>query len=597
MTRITVLPTLLSNQIAAGEVVERPASVVKELLENSLDAGAKQIQIDIERGGTRLIRVRDNGFGIHAEDLSLAIARHATSKIKATEDLANIFTMGFRGEALASIASVSCLTISSAVAGEAANQIIVHGDEIKKIGPASHPQGTTIEVADLFFNTPARRKFLRSEKTEFDHIDECVKRIALAYYDRRITLKHNDRVIRDYLPASFLKEAKERVAGLLGDAFYDASRFIEAESAGFALCGFIAEPSFSRSQADSQYFYVNGRMIRNKIIAHAVKEAYHDVLYRDRHPAYVLFLTMPPDLVDVNVHPTKHEVRFRDGHFVHTFITRSIKDALSTVLCQAECLSQPEKIAEPAPVFLRHPERIEGSSTIKNTQDSLAFYKAMHEKINVPVSNPHKNEVIKEQIIITPAPPPLGFAIGQLHGIYILAENDAGLMLVDMHAAHERTLYEKLKKNYAQHDVPVQTLLLPMSLVLTEKEAGLAEEQNQLFLTLGFHIERLSLNTIVLRAVPAILPKASLETCVRDMLADLLVHEASHRVEEMIEKILGTCACRAAVHANRQLTIPEMNALLRTMERTPHSGQCNHGRPTQYQFTLKALDQLFLRGR
>lgn len=585
--RIQKLTSLLANQIAAGEVIERPASVVKELLENSLDAGATQIEIDIEQGGARLIRVRDNGSGIHPDDLPLALSRHATSKILHPDDLAQIMTLGFRGEALASISSVSRLQLTSAQTKGAGWQISMAGDMAPEIAPAAHTRGTTVEVRDLFYNTPARRKFLRAEKTEFDHIDELIKRIALASFHVGFTVKHNQRELRQYHPAISPAHTTERLSALCGPAFVEHALQIEAEGAGMKLTGWIAEPTFSRSQADLQYFYVNGRMVRDKLIMHALRQAYQDVLYRDRYPAYVLFLEILPNLVDVNVHPTKHEVRFREGRVVHDFVFRSVHDALAGEHehCHAE-----QKPLSPAPQVYK-PSYTEKPISVPKVQEQMAIYQALSGPPSLPLQR--VEPTYKEDVVV----PPLGYAIGQLQAIYILAENEKGLVLIDMHAAHERIVYEQMKTAFAKQTVPIQTLLVPHTITLSEREADLAEQEIPFFTQMGFVIERISQQSIVIRAVSQLLATGPLEQLIRDVIADLLEHGTSHRNEEHINRLLGTLACHTAVRAKRRLTIPEMNALLRDMEKTDHSGQCNHGRPTTLQLSLDELDKLFLRGR
>lgn len=627
MIRIQKLSSLLSNQIAAGEVIERPASVIKELVENSLDAGATKIELDIEQGGARLMRVRDNGVGIHTDDLVLAVSRHATSKIKQLDDLEKIMTLGFRGEALASISSVSRLTLSSAVANESGWQIITQGIESEpQIRPAAHPQGTTIEVRDLFFNTPARRKFLRSEKTEFDHIDELIKRVALSAFNVDFTLKHNQRLIRQYRAARSEVECAQRVSSLCGAAFVEQAVKIEIEAVGMKLWGWLGLPTFSRSQSDLQYFYVNGRMVKDKTVNHAMRQAYHDVMYGDRHPAYVLFLEISPTQVDVNVHPTKHEVRFRESRLVHDFICRRVQDALAGIRPGCENhLHQTESVSlEEQPAFtataLRESSR-ESTSESSSAVSPAAFSKRHHSSpAPFPKQQPFK---LREQMIAygklhaseplaigklhIPEPltaanvaeeiPPLGFALAQLKGIYILAETNDGLVLVDMHAAHERVMYEQLKKNIAEHGMVAQPLLVPLSLSLSEREVNCLENNAELFQRVGVRLERLGPETIVVREVPDLLRNSEIEQLIRDVAADLVVHETSSRIEERLESILATMACHSAVRANRKLTIPEMNALLRAMENTDHNGQCNHGRPTTLPLPLAELDKLFLRGR
>ena len=589
--RIQKLPPLLANQIAAGEVIERPASVVKELIENSLDAKATQIDIDIQSGGQKLIRVRDNGKGIHPDDLPLALNRHATSKIHVSEDLNAIATLGFRGEALASIAAVSRLALTSALPKESGFQITVEGDTAFDLKPAAHPQGTTVEVHDLFFNVPARRKFLRSEKTEFDHIDECIKRFALSSFSVGLTLKHNGRLMRRYDEAH-LTGHEERLSSLCGPAFLEHALSIEAETANLRLTGWIALPHFSRAQADLQYFYVNGRMVRDKLLIHAIKKAYHDVLYRDRYPAYVLFLEITPALVDVNVHPTKHEVRFREGRLVHDFLLKSAHDALAQVKSKAEAISCEylEQAKNEQPSLSFHQAIQQPSNGIPQ---QLVLYQALHTDIQKTVTHYHQslpNEKLNDQRAS------LGFAISQIEGIYILAQNEQGLIIVDMHAAHERVLYEKMKAAYDAF-LPFQTLLLPMTIKLSEREADCVEEESVIIEKLGFKIDRVSKDAVLIREVVQWIADHDIEHLIRDVIADLLTYGKTLRTTEHFNHHLATFACRAAVHANRKLTVPEMNALLREMEKTNHSAQCNHGRPAYIQFTLKELDQLFLRGR
>lgn len=834
-TRIKTLTPLLANQIAAGEVVERPASVVKELVENSRDAGATQIDIDIEQGGVRLIRVHDNGSGIHQEDLPLALSRHATSKIQCTDDLANIMTLGFRGEALASIGSVSRLSITSALAGASGWQVSVEGDINSEMVPAAHPKGTTVEVRDLFFNTPARRKFLKAEKTEFDHIDELIKRMALASFDVGLTLKHNNRVIRQYHAATSPALLKERLSALCGSTFVDNTVHIEAEGAGMRLSGWVALPTFSRSQADLQYFYVNGRIVRDKLVMHALKTAYHDVLYRDRHPAYVLFLEISPQVVDVNVHPTKHEVRFRESRTVHEFISRVVHDGLAGVRpgescshdhaaesagtmqthshenkqlnaeatsnCQSNLsermheqvikddavdsqldstiqilnvINLPKKNAfkfdpetgeilaeennEPsagsrvgearqdvqsdglvaphhdhvvktneeiaahyndsvkqighitdvtlfsadnAESLTAHAEEVavqsSGADTIENTdhavidsnrdyatiqheteealrptgsldnhfvaltessyassaegvaeddavgrtvarvqhaavsplrvQEQLAVYsiiadvqvaaaesqsatsdssdtllKAENES---QVEQPHSSHINNVHPIGVKSAennddvkvPPLGYALCQLQGIYILAEIENGLVMVDMHAAHERIMYEQMKKSMSTQNIAVQQLLVPGTIALSEREADCVDESTEFFASLGFDVARISSENVVIRAVPQLLAGGPVEQLVRDIISDIMEHGESNRAQETINKLLGTLACHSSVRAKRKLSLPEMNALLREMEKTDHSGQCNHGRPTVVKLSMNDLDKLFMRGR
>lgn len=579
MRRIQKLTPLLANQIAAGEVVERPSSVIKELLENSLDAGATKIELDIEQGGLQLMRVRDNGSGIQKDDLVLALDRHATSKINTNDDLENIQSLGFRGEALASISSVSRLLLTSATLNESAWLVDAQDSQIQ-IKPVSHPTGTTVEVFDLFYNTPARRKFLRSEKTEFEHIDEVVKRIALSHFDVNFTLKHNKRVVRHYLRSQSRTDEEQRVGSLCGSGFIENALRVELEIADLKLMGWIGMPIYTRAQPDLQYFYVNGRIVKDKLIAHAVRQAYHDVLYGGRHPAYVLFLQIPFSEVDVNVHPSKHEVRFRESRLVHDFMYRAIKDAIASIRpnavvvkpVQYETVAPPQslklKIAEPLPVFN---QKIETKPFIEKIQEQTVC--SSHEV------------------------PQLGYALAQLKNIFILAENEQGLVLVDMHAAHERIIYEQLKKMHLESQIVSQPLLIPISISFSERELNQLENHLTFFLQMGLKIERLGKENVIVREVPEVLRDADIEMLLRDIVSDLLEKGSSCRLEEHINHLFATMSCHAAVRASRKLTLPEMNALLRAMETTQHSGHCSHGRPTWKQLSLSELDSLFLRGR
>lgn len=602
--RIQALSSLLANQIAAGEVVERPASVVKELIENSIDAGSTRIDVDIEAGGIKLIRVHDNGRGIHQDDLLLALSPHATSKIHTSDELANIITLGFRGEALASIASISRLTLTSAQQGSHGFSVVAEGDIQPALLSASHPEGTTVLVEDLFFNTPARRKFLRSERTEFENIDELIKRFALFYRHIRFTLKHNQRQIRQYPIALNAMQEMERLKSLCGNDFVQHALQIEAESANMTLTGWIAEPTFSRSQTDMQYFYVNGRMVRDKVMVHAVKQAYHDVLYRDRHPAYVLFLQVSPDQIDVNVHPTKNEVRFRESRLVHEFLKHALHDALAQPSEHAACEMTPEPVAIIAEKPLEKKEEMQPVSRPAYFNAPALFEPLAKEEFIKPVlAAPTQARLSFDapaSMAMTVQREPsqaLGFALCQFQGIYIFAENDDGLVIIDMHAAHERVLYEKLKQAYAQKTWPQQLLMMPVSLTLSDREANLVEQEQAFFDGLGFDLSRAGNALVLIRAVPTLLAEGDPTLLVRDIIADLLVHGSSVRAQEKADALLGTLACRTALHAKRKLTLPEMNALLRAMEQTDHSGQCNHGRPTTLQLSLQDLDKLFLRGR
>ncbi len=613
--RIHHLTSQLANQIAAGEVVERPASVVKELLENSLDAGASQIEIDVEQGGTRLIRVRDNGVGIHRDDLTLALNRHATSKILDADDLDGIATLGFRGEALPSIASISRLSLTSRQQGDESGwRISSEGYAPEVAVPCAHPAGTTVEVRDLFFNTPARRKFLRKEKTEFGHLEEVVKRIALSHFDVGFQLRHNQRVVLSLRPVANPDHYIERVAAICGEPFRQHALAIEYEAAGLRLWGWVALPTFSRSQADMQYFYVNGRVIRDKLVSHAIRQAYRDVLYHGRHAAFVLNLEIAPEQVDVNVHPTKHEVRFREGRLAHDFIFRAIHRSLADVRpgetenggATDQSVSQlgvSQTAAQSSPATSLATSRLSvssgGAAAGYSHQSNIPLGVGENRQDTYQIlSEAETTQAVADASVDGAAQlPPLGFAVAQLHGIYILAQNEAGLVLVDMHAAHERITYEWMKQTFSDGGIKSQPLLVPLSVAVNQKEAALAEEFAALFSSLGFEVQRIAPETLVVREVPTLLSSADIETLLRDVLADLNTYGESVRVQERLNEVLATMACHGSVRANRTLTLPEMNALLRDMERTERSGQCNHGRPTWTQMSLAELDKLFLRGR
>lgn len=596
MSRIKLLSAQLANQIAAGEVVERPASVVKELLENALDAGARKLVVDLEGGGARLIRVRDDGHGISSDDLPLALSRHATSKIAAIDDLEAVATLGFRGEALASIASVSRLSLTSSdEAGAPATSISVAGrPEDIEIKAAAHPLGSTVEVRDLFFNTPARRKFLRTEKTEFDHAREVVKRQALARPATAIELRHNGKLIHALRAAASLAEEERRVAQICGPAFMESALRIEQEAVGMHLRGWVALPTFSRSQADLQYFFVNGRVVRDKLVSHAVRQAYRDVLYHGRHPAYVLYLELDPAIVDVNVHPTKHEVRFRDGRSVHDFLFRSLHRALAEVSPEHHTQEAPA-----APLTLDSGQQQQAMGLRPASPELVHEEMAVYQQLSRPADRgaAPKFEPLAQALEDDEDIPPLGYALAQLKGIYILAENRHGLVLVDMHAAHERIVYERMKLARVGEGIKAQPLLVPESVAVSEREADCAERHSAVFESLGFTVERLAQEALVIRQVPAALASSDAAQLLRDVLSDLLAHGSSDRIEAHMDEILGTMACHGSVRANRRLSIPEMNALLRDMERTERSGQCNHGRPTWTQQSIAELDKLFLRGR
>ncbi|MEA3275722.1 MAG: DNA mismatch repair endonuclease MutL [Pseudomonadota bacterium] len=603
--RIRPLPSQLISQIAAGEVVERPASVVKELIENSLDAGANRVEIDTEQGGVKLLRIRDNGAGIGLEDLALALSRHATSKISDLADLESVATLGFRGEALASIASVSRLELSSRPrGGEHAWRI--RGDETggsSEPMPASHPPGTTVEVRDLFYNTPARRKFLRTEKTELGHIEQVVRRVALARHDVRFRLTHNGRPIFDLVVADGDGPSQERrLADLVGAGFLEHALRVKEEAVGLRLHGWVASPGFSRSQADLQFFYVNGRMVRDKLVGHAVRQSYQDVLHHGRHPAYLLFLELPPLLVDVNVHPAKQEVRFREGRQVHEFIFRVLHRRLADgatwtgdVGTEARTAAggdfsgsatppsaPPVPRQEPMP--LRIAERAGGYGFSFEAQRPA-----------VPFAAGRSGQVVDAEA--QGEVPPLGFALAQLQGVYVLSQAQDGLVIVDMHAAHERIGYERLKSGWEEGRVRSQPLLVPVAVHVSAREADLAQANVALLHRLGVDLDRMGDASLVVREIPALLSGADAEKLLRDLLSDLAMHGRSERIQEEINAVLATMACHGSVRANRRLTIEEMNALLRDLERTERADQCNHGRPTWVKLSQRELDRLFLRGR
>ncbi len=617
--RIHSLPTQLVNQIAAGEVVERPSSVVKELVENCFDAGASQVSIEIEQGGARLIKIRDNGCGIVKEDLPLALSRHATSKIASLQDLEQVVSMGFRGEALPSISSVSRLTLISRIRdADCAWRVNADGTE-KDFNPQPdpHPQGTTIDVRDLFYNTPARRKFLKTEKTEFAHIETLIKRMALSRFDIGFILSHNQKEIFNLKPAVTESEQEQRIAGICGSAFIENSVKIDFAASGLQLSGWVGLPTFSRSQQDMQFFYVNGRLVRDKLVSHAVKQAYQDVLFHGRHPVFVLYLTLDPTLVDVNAHPAKLEVRFREGRLVHDFLFSALHRSLADLRPGRNLIQQAEVEALPqTPVVSgaanniswvnpAHKDIHELNVTQEPKSDKLSYSLRPPQQASLPL---HVEEAMQAYASLYPqtepvAQPiqpearPLGYAIAHLHNIYILSETSSGIILVDAHAAHERVTYERLKQQYQNGTVPSQPLLLPIKIKVSAAEADLAEQEYEFFNTLGFEINRSGPETIVLRSIPVLLGNADMETLVRDVLADLIEHGMSQRIQEKSNEILATVACHGAVRAHRRLTIGEMNALLRDMEQTERIGQCNHGRPTWIELSTNDLDKFFLRGQ
>jgi DNA mismatch repair protein MutL len=590
---IQLLPDSLISQIAAGEVIERPASVVKELVENALDAGARRIEVELERGGCGLIRVRDDGIGIEAREIALALARHATSKIASLEDLENVATLGFRGEALPSIASVSALSLMSRTAlGEHAWAVDARDGVISAPAPASHSLGTSVEVRDLFFNVPARRKFLRTENTEYQHIVRILERLALSRFDVAFTLIHNGKKIWTLAAAPGTAARLQRVAAVCGDEF--AAHVIELhhDTEALHLSGWAALPTFSRSQSDLQFAYLNGRFVRDKLIAGAARLAYQDVLFHGRFCAYVLYLDLDPAQVDVNAHPQKLEVRFRDSRRIHEFVFRTLEKVLSNTRPSSESAgsasldwlassARATYVANPNQARFTLPE-----AAPRSAADAYRTYVGTAAALVQDAAHPDRSA----------NGAPLGYAIAQLHGVYILAQSADGMVLVDMHAAHERILYESMKKLLAGHTAQ-QQLLMPEIINVTPAQADIAEGHTPEFAALGFALSRLAPDQLALRAIPILLAGRDPAGIVRDVLSDLLDQGHSRRVEESINHLLATMACHAAVRAQRSLSLPEMNALLREMEGTERADQCNHGRPTWVRLSLNDLDRLFLRGR
>lgn len=606
--RIQQLPSQLINQIAAGEVIERPASVVKELVENSLDAGAGRVDVEIEAGGARMIRVRDDGFGISRDDLPLALAQHATSKISSLQDLERVGSLGFRGEALPSIGSVSRLRITSRERGEeVAWEVATDGRAlVGEPAPAAHPEGSTVEVRDLFFNTPGRRKFLRTERTEFQHIQDVLKRMALSRFEIGFGLRHNDREILRLPPAVNDAAQDERVARLLGRTFVGNALRIRVEASGLVLWGWMGLPTSARGQPDLQYFHVNGRVVRDRMANHAVRRAYHDVLFKDRYPAYVLFLEVEADQVDVNVHPAKHEVRFRDGRLIYDFLFQHLRRALDEMRPEDALQGGTAPAPRPAVPSGHSSPRVEQrpqQSMVFPVEEAKALYGAagVAAAPSTPAGDlpdiharPRGNEPLAPD---EEAGPPLGYALAQVHGIYIVAQNARGMVLVDMHAAHERIVYERLKAQMAESGIATQALLVPASVGVSPAEADRAQEHSDEFLRLGLELDRAGPETLLVRRVPVLLQDADIPRLVRDVLADLGVSGDAGRLQGAVNHVLATMACHGSVRARRAMTVPEMNALLREMETTANSGQCNHGRPTWTQLGLHELDGLFLRGQ
>ncbi len=616
MSSIRLLPDLLINQIAAGEVIERPAAALKELLENSLDAGATDVAVQLEGGGIKLLRVRDNGSGISQDELPFALMRHATSKIASLEDLQRVASMGFRGEALASMAAVAQVVLTSRSADS------VHAWQIQAVdgshsdaAPAAHALGTSVEMRELYFNTPARRKFLKSEATEFAYCEETFKRIALSRPDVSFSLQHNNRMVwqlpsplaplpegeGDSLPAPLPRgeggaQRREREAALvkrietlLGKEFTQSAVPVSRQAAGLSLVGIASLPAYSKATREAQYFFVNGRFIRDKVVAHAIRQAYQDILHHQRHPAFVLFLDLPPELVDVNVHPAKSEVRFRESQAIHQFVFHTLQQVLSAPVSMAD--NAPNMPHQPAPSsYMQQPMRLPIAA------QPLAFYDALFGGQRTE-DRGQRTEIANLGLETDTGIPPLGFALAQLSGIYILAQNSHGLVVVDMHAAHERIVYEKLKTALDQHQIPTQPLLIPVSFPADALDVATVEEEQAALAQLGFDIAPLSPTTLAVRAMPVMLKQAHAEAAARDVLHELREYGATRALTERRNELLSTLACHSAVRANQSLTIAEMNYILREMERTERSGQCNHGRPTWFQMTITELDALFMRGK
>lgn len=597
---IHLLSSQLINQIAAGEVVERPASIVKELIENCFDADADSISIDIEQGGVRLIKINDNGLGIEQQDLKLALSRHATSKISSLEDLEQVKSMGFRGEALPSISSVARLSLTSKTPdNDDAWCISTDGSEaVFDIQPAAHPQGTTVEVNDLFYNTPARRKFLKTEKTEFSHIESLIRKMALSRFDIAFKLTHNQREILNLKIADSELLQQQRIADIYEAEFIKNALKIDFAASGLQLSGWVGLPTFSRSQQDRQYFYVNQRLIRDRLVSHAIKKAYQDVMFQGRHPVFVLYLTLDAALVDVNAHPAKLEVRFREGRLVHDFLFRALYQSIAE---QRPSSAKSNLIEEQSsgydlPVFANQSQSISSTfqSALSSTQSTLPINgtEEIQPDVDLHQTDKSKNILVDKEHI-----PALGYAVAQLHHIYILSQTQQGIILVDAHAAHERIIYERLKKQFQQGNIELQPLLLPVKISVTSSEADLAELQQTFFKTLGFELNRFAPETLLLRSVPILLAKADIDTLIRDVLADIAEQGSSERIQKRCYEILATMACHGSIRAGRQLTIEEMNTLLREMEQTERIGQCNHGRPTWIHLSLEELNKFFLRGQ
>ena len=587
---IRILPDLLVSQIAAGEVVERPAAALKELLENSLDAGATEIRVDLEQGGIKRIRITDDGCGIPRDELLLALARHATSKIGSLEELERVATLGFRGEALASIAAVSRLMLTSRARDcSHAWSVSAEGGRLSEPGPAALSTGTVIDASDLFFNTPARRKFLKTEATEYAHCAEAMRRLALARPDVAWTLTHNGRVAARYSSES----VAARCRNVLGEAFEQASIQVDAAAADLRVSGWVIRPSAATGSRDNQHCFVNGRYVRDKLITHALKAAYGDVLHHQLQPGYCLFITLAPESVDVNVHPAKTEIRFRDGRGVHQFLLHAVERVLGQKTEDGGQRTEDRGRRTESP-FQRYPQQ---TAMPLHVSEAMAFYAPLvaHQSSGEPFGI-QPNIAVEVQAQDTDAPP-LGYALAQLHGVYVLAQNAKGLVLVDMHAAHERVVYEKLKSALDARAVPAQTLLIPVSLTVDARDVGEIEPYLDQLAAIGFELTISSPTSVAVRSVPWLLKDADPVELTRTLLREVAEFGVARLLDERRNELLATLACHGAVRANRRLTIPEMNALLREMEATERAGQCNHGRPTWFQMGMHELDTMFMRGR
>jgi len=590
---IRVLPEQLIHQIAAGEVIERPASVLKELIENSLDAGSRTVEVDIEEGGVRLCRVRDDGAGIERDELLLALSRHATSKITNIDDLERVATLGFRGEALPSIASVSRVRLTSRCPNQStAYAVTADNGLLSSPEPAPHPFGTTVEVRDLFFNVPARRKFLKAERTETQQIQRMVERLALSSFETAFRLNSGKRTLIDLPAAKTQLEREKRVAQIVGDEFIANALHVEHESSGCKVSGWLCQPTFARAQPDLQHFYLNGRMLRDRLIASAIRTGYRDVLYGGRHPAFVLFLEMDPKQVDVNAHPAKLEVRFRDGRFIHDFLFRTVERVLRDTYAGSDLAA-----AAPTNVSFLVPRNDMQMWPARGPQQNVMPLRVSDSPLGSYDPPRVGSQTSAEAPGHSAQTPPLGFALAQLHGVYILAQAPDGLILVDMHAAHERTTYERMKVALSQGQVATQPLLVPLTIELSSAEADAIDEHATMLARAGLDLTRSGVSAVQVRSLPAFLTTRDLSDLVHRIASDLLANGVTRGVEEAINEVLGTMACHGAVRANRNLSIPEMNALLREMERTVRSDQCNHGRPTWTHVGMGDLDRLFLRGR